>query len=421
MRGIRGAICAEDNARDSIYRATQSLLRELVERNRLQTNQIVAAFFTMTPDLDADFPAYAARDMGWDRVPMLGAQESLVPGAPERAIRVLVLAEGEGEPRAVYLGRAAAMRPDLAEPGDERWTAGGPAPRHGPSSGKGELLVVGLGLIGGSVAAGARRSGLFERVLGHDRDGAAAELALARGLVDEVAADLQVAAGRADMVVLATPVSVIVRLLGQLGAYLKPGTIVTDVGSTKRRIVQSMANLPVGVAAVGGHPMAGSTTGGAAAADSELFRGARWALVASARSEAGGVRETEALVAALGAQPVWLDAEEHDRIVSVTSHLAAAVAVGLVQTVAASGLSARDAELLIGPGFRSTSRLAAGDPEMTADMLTDNADYLGRAIDTFISPLQELARSAAGDRSALREQLARVRELRRSLMRGAAD
>lgn len=421
MRGIRGAICAEDNSRDSIYRATQSLLSELVERNHLQTHQIIAAFFTMTPDLDADFPAYAAREMGWDRVPMLGAQESLVPGAPERAIRVLVLAEGEGEPRVVYLGRAAAMRPDLAEPGDELWRAADPLPGRGQASGERELLVVGLGLIGGSVAAGARRSKLFERVLGYDRDGSAAELALQRGLVEDVAADLEVAAGRADMVVLATPVSAIVRLLGELGACLKPGTIVTDVGSTKRRIVESMANLPAGIAAVGGHPMTGGTASGAAAADPDLFRGTRWALVESARTDASAVREIEAFVDALGAQPVWFDAEEHDRIVSVTSHLAAAVAVGLVQTVAAAGRSGGDAELLIGPGFRSTSRLAAGDPRMTADMLSDNADFLGNAIGGFISSLQELAVNIAGDRAALREQLTRAREARASLMSGANE
>jgi prephenate dehydrogenase len=358
--------------------------------------------------------------MGWGGVPILGAQESQVPGAPERAIRVLVLAEGEGEARATYLGRAAAMRPDLAEPGDELWTEAGPAPQRLRASGNRSLLVVGLGLIGGSVAAGARRSGLFGRVLGYDRDGAVAELALKRGLVDDLALDLEVEAGRADMIVLATPVSSIVRLLEQLGQYLKDGATVTDVGSTKRRIVKAMASLPKGIGAVGGHPMAGSTASGAASANPELFRGARWALVESARSEDKARREVEELVRALGARPVRLGADEHDRIVALTSHLPAAVSVSLARAVAGAGSSLDDDQLLLGPGFASTSRLADGDPSMTCDMLTDNADYLRTAIAELIDNLEEFARTAA-DRAGLKEKLAEARELRRLLMGRAAD
>ena len=85
MRGIRGAICAHANTRPEIFEATQYLLSEIVKRNDLASEDVVAAFFTMTPDLNADFPAYAAREMGWTDVAMLGAQESLVPGGPERA------------------------------------------------------------------------------------------------------------------------------------------------------------------------------------------------------------------------------------------------------------------------------------------------------------------------------------------------
>lgn len=421
MRGIRGAICADDNTRDSIYRATQALLREMVKRNRLQPEEIVAAFFTMTPDLDADFPAYAARDMGWEAVPMLGAQESAVPGSPRRAIRALVLAEGEGEVRAVYLGLAAAMRPDLAEPGDESWTEAGPGPRGDRRVGKGSLLVVGLGLIGGSVAAGARRSGLYGQVLGHDRDRSAVALALERGLVDDVVKELEVDAGRADMIVLATPVSTIVQLLELLGPYVKPGAVVTDVGSTKRWIVEAMGNLPVGVGAVGGHPMAGGTSGGGGAANAGLFREARWALVESARTNAKAMREVEELVQALGARHIRLDAEQHDRIVALTSHLPAALSVGLMQTIGGASLSTHDIESLIGPGFKSTSRLADGDPVMTADMLAHNADFLGAAVANFMGSLEDLAQTAAADRAALTERLAKTRELRRSLLGATAD
>jgi prephenate dehydrogenase len=420
MRGIRGAICADDNTRDSIYRATQALLRELMKRNGLRTEDILAAFFTMTPDLNADFPAYAARELGWVRVPMLGAQESLVPGAPQRAIRVLVLAEGEGDSRAAYLGRAAAMRPDLAEPGDPSWDEERPETHLGKAEQARGLLVVGLGLIGGSVAAGARRSGLYAAVRGYDRDPKNAAMALERGLVDGVAVDLEADAARADMIVLATPVSAILRLIEDLGRHLRPGAVVTDVGSTKRGIVEALGNLPGGIGAVGGHPMAGSTASGAAAANPDLFKGARWAVVECARTDADALTAVEALVRSLGARPVRMRAEDHDRMVAMTSHLPALVAAALVETVGVAGPTGGD-EWLVGPGFLSTSRLAGGDPEMTSQMLADNADYLEEAVEAFVARLQECARTATGDPLTLAGRLAEARDLRQVLTRPAAD
>ncbi len=419
MRGIRGAICADDNTQDSIYRATQALLTELMKRNALRVENIAAAFFTMTPDLNADFPAYAAREMGWGNVPMLGAQESLVPGAPQRAIRVLLLAEGEGESRPAYLGRAAAMRPDLAEPGDRRWGEPGSIPLEEGASAR-ELLVVGLGLIGGSVAAGARRSGLFARVRGFDQDRKTAALALERGLIDGVAVDLEVDAERADMVVLAVPVLAIVRLIEDLGRHLRPGAVVTDVGSTKRRIADALGKLPAGVGAVGGHPMAGGTASGAAAANPGLFRSASWAVVECARTDANALNAVEELVRSLGARPVRMSADDHDRMVAVTSHLPAVLAAALVETVDVMGRQDRDGELLSGTGFLSASRLADGDPAMTSQMLADNADYLDGAVGAFVTKLQEYARAATGNPPVLAERLANTRELRRLLTRRAA-
>lgn len=345
---------------------------------------------------------------------MLGAQESLVPGAPQRAIRVLLLAEGEGEPRPAYLGRAAAMRPDLAEPGDQHWGEERSirVENAGPAR---ELLVVGLGLIGGSVAAGARRSGLFARVRGFDQDRKAAALALERGLIDGVAVDLKVDAERADMVLLAAPVWAIVELIEDLGPHLRPGAVVTDVGSTKRRIVDALGQLPDGVGAVGSHPMAGSTASGTAAADPGLFKDASWAVVECARTDANALDSVEELVRALGARPVRMRAEDHDRMVAVTSHLPAAVAAALVETVGMAGRQDGGAELLFGTGFLSTSRLADGDPVMTSQMLADNADYLEDAVGVFVTKLQEYARTATGNPPVLVDRLADTRALRRLL------
>lgn len=419
MRGIRGAVCAQDNTREAIHRATQHLLAEIVKRNKLTTGEIVAAFFTMTPDLDADFPAYAARDIGWTAIPMLGAQESPVRGAPERAIRVLVLARGDEPARHVYLGRAAAMRPDLVEPGDaESWNGATEEPRAGEGGGGplGRLLVVGLGLIGGSLAAAARASGLFTVVTGHDRDADAADAAVRCGLVDETTAELGAGLAEADMVVLAVPVSEIVNLLERVGEALRPGAVVTDVGSTKRSVVDAMAGLPEHVRAVGGHPMTGSTASGPRAARADLFRKAKWALVASARTDEGAMARVERLVRAVGARPVRVSAEVHDRVVAVTSHLPAVMAAALVQLAARLSDGVEDDSFLAGPGLRSASRLAAGDPVMTAQMLGENADNLSLAIDELVEALSELREAVNGDPLALCDRLAEIGAARTALM-----
>jgi monofunctional chorismate mutase len=398
------------------------LLAELTERNELTGDDVLAAFFTMTPDLNADFPAYAARDAGWTDVPMLGAQESLVPGAPERVIRVLALAGGDRPARHVYLGRAAAMRADLAEPGDaEAWDGSSEAaPGAGADRGAlGQLLVVGLGLIGGSVAAGARASGLFTAVRGYDKDSGQAAVAVRRRLVDVAADDLATELARADMVVLATPVDEVVKVIDSFGETLCPGTVVTDVGSTKRRIVAAMSRLPERVRAVGGHPMTGRTASGASAAAAELFRGARWALVPCDRTDEEALRRVEMLVRGFGAEPVHMDSATHDEMVAMTSHLPAVLAVGLVEL--AAGARDAESEVLTGPGFRSASRLADGDPLMTAQMLTDNADNLGRAIEAVIGRLNDLKGALTDDATRLRARLEDARLARSSLLRMVAD
>lgn len=397
MRAIRGAICARANSRDEIHGAAGHLLMELVRRNGLRPSEIVAIFFTMTPDLNADFPAYAARDLGWTGIAMLGAQESMVPGAPPRAIRVLVLAEGSGQARHVYLGEAAAMRPDLTEPGDEEaWPLerSGVGPRPAETDFTDRLLVVGTGLIGGSLAVVARRSGLVGAVVGFDRDRSRSVRALERGLLDSAAESLDAELGRADMVALAMPVEEIVELLPRMGSLLKPGAVVTDVGSTKRRIVEEMDKLPASVRAVGGHPLAGSTDAGPDAASADLFRGARWAIVPCGRSDEASLRRVEGLIAAAGARPLRVGAEEHDALVAVTSHLPACLAVALVRTVERlAGGAGRP--WLAGPAFASATRLVRGDAVMTSQMLSQNSEQLREALQEFGRQLQLVSASLA--------------------------
>jgi chorismate mutase len=120
LRGIRGAVNVASNTRREIFSKTQDLLRAMVRANGVRPDDVAAAFFTMTPDLDADFPAYAARDMGWKHVPMMCAGELAVPGGMKRVIRVMLLVNSSRPPRRIrhqYLGETPCLRPDLAKPG----------------------------------------------------------------------------------------------------------------------------------------------------------------------------------------------------------------------------------------------------------------------------------------------------------------
>lgn len=412
MRAIRGAICAERNTREAIYAATQTLLHAIVERNGLTPRAIVSVFFTMTPDLDAEYPAYAARDMGWTDVPMLGAVETPVPGALTRVIRALLLAQGDGESRHVYLGHAVQMRPDLAQPGDERkWN--GSAVHEPAASGRGTLLVIGLGLIGASLAAAARRAGVYTRVRGADLDPGVGKRAAALGHVDEVVEPGRALAD-ADLVVLAAPPRALPGLVREAGDRVRRGAVITDVGSVKGPVVRAMDALPEGVGAVGGHPMAGSERSGVDAADARLFEGAPWALVSTRRTDDAALEAVRRLIAAVGARPVPVDAAEHDRAVAVTSHLPALAACALALAADRAAEATPAVRALVGPGFRSATRLAAAPPALTADLLGGNRAALADAARAFLGAVEEIL-AAAGEPLELEPLVSRAGEVRARL------
>jgi prephenate dehydrogenase len=255
-------------------------------------------------------------------------------------------------------------------------------------------------------------------VCGFDRDEGQAGLAVRRGLVDGVTGDLDVELGLADMVVLAAPVKEIVDLVRRVDGRAKPGAVLTDVGSAKSEIVRAMGAMKSAIRAVGGHPMTGKTASGAESASPDLFRGAGWAIVQTTSSDEEAVARVERLVRSVGARPVRMSAPLHDRMVSVTSHLPAVMAVALVQLAAGLGDEPEHGAPLAGPGFASASRLAAGDPSMTAQMLQANAANLAQAVEALTEKLHRLAGLAARDGNELAVQLAEAQVLRASLARG---
>ncbi len=277
------------------------------------------------------------------------------------------------------------------------------------------LAVVGVGLLGGSVAKAARARGAAREVVGVGRHLARLRPALDEGALDHATTDLAAGLRGADLVVLAAPVAAIERLLPAVWAAAPADALLTDVGSTKAAIVRAARRLAAQrpLQFVGSHPMAGSERSGYAAARADLFQDAT-VVVTPADAEPRAVKGVTAFWEALGAgRVVALEAEVHDRAVAAISHLPHLVACALVDGVTrldpeAFGLAAR--------GFKDTTRIAAGDPEVWEEIFLANREALGAATREFLRALAELARAIdTGDGPGLRDALARIKARREAL------
>jgi prephenate dehydrogenase len=226
------------------------------------------------------------------------------------------------------------------------------------------VAVLGLGLMGGSL--GLALKGHCQTVLGYDPDPDARALARQLGAVERAASDPGDILPEADLVILAAPVRAILAWIDRL-PDLHPGNpVVLDLGSTKLSICQALQALPARFEPVGGHPMCGKETSGIAYAEKTLYHSASFFLIHLPNSTPRACSLAEQLAGALGARPVWLDAAEHDRWTASTSHVPYLVACALA---AATPL---EASQLVGPGFRSTSRLAGSSTSMMLDILKTN-------------------------------------------------
>ena len=257
--------------------------------------------------------------------------------------------------------------------------------------------MLGLGLIGTSIGLGLRRWAAAQpgdaplRVTGYDADLRRQQQARALKAIDVEARDLPSAVRPADLVVLAVPVGAMAEVMQDCAPHLKAGATVTDVASTKSQVMHwARTYLPATVGFVGGHPMAGGT-GSTEAAQADLFVGARWCIVPSVRANETAVELVLGLVAALGAQSYFVDADEHDGLVAAISHLPFTVAAALTTAVAADP-AWREMKLLAAGGFRDTTRLAEGSPVMHRDIARANAAALTRWLDRLI---EELGRARA--------------------------
>lgn len=280
------------------------------------------------------------------------------------------------------------------------------------------VAIIGTGLIGASLGISLREVPEVAEVVGHDADPVGLQTALGRGALDRAATDLVDAVARADVVVLAVPPSAIPATAVAIAPHLRPGTILTDVGSVKRDVVAAMeAAAPPGVHVVGGHPMAGSHEHGAAHAVKDMFVGATWLLTPTPRTDAGAMQLMNTLLGAIGARVVVVETEAHDLLVAVVSHLPQLTATTLM-TLAAERARRQDARLLLlaGGGFRDATRVAASNPQLWLDICRENRDAIVAVLDEYAARIGQLRMMLFdGDEERLVHLLTDAREARRSL------
>ncbi len=272
------------------------------------------------------------------------------------------------------------------------------------------VVVLGVGLIGGSVGLAVRAAWPGTRVVGVDaRDVLASAGAL--GAVTDTAADGATAAATADLVVLCAPLAANLAALSAIAPRLAPGALVTDVGSTKRGIVAAAATLGL-QAFVGGHPLAGAATSGTASAREQLFRGRPWILTPGSGTAPDAVDRVTTFVRGLGATPSVLDADAHDRLMAYVSHLPQVVASTLLDTV---GRTVGEAGLaLSGPGLADTTPLAASPGRLWAGILATNSDHVAEALEVLQTALGQV-RGSLTDATAIEARFAAAAQWRRHI------
>lgn len=244
------------------------------------------------------------------------------------------------------------------------------------------LAVVGLGLMGGSLARALRP--YAGKITGVEMNSLAREFAVANGVVDEATDDLRAGVSDADVVILAAPVRVIINVLNNsIGSYLRSNTLLVDIGSTKRDICEAMGKLPIGIQAIGGHPMTGKESNGVQESDATLFEGRPFVLCASRRTTPATRDRALQLIAAIKAVPIEMDAQRHDHVVAAISHLPYLISSALVATVAQQGEEDDAVWRLAAGGFRDTSRLAAQDLNMMGDILSTNTQAVATLLAIF--------------------------------------
>lgn len=273
------------------------------------------------------------------------------------------------------------------------------------------LTIVGVGLIGGSIGLAAKARGVARRIVGFGRDPEKLIQAHRLGAIDDASSDLANAVRDADLVVFCTPVDRIAEQILDAAPHCKRGTILTDAGSTKREIVAKVeASLPDHVDFAGGHPIAGSEKKGAEHASADLFVGRTVVLTPTEKTRGEAMQKIMHFWHALGATTCVLSPELHDQALALTSHLPHLVASALAASVPA------DWRNLAGTGFRDTTRIASGDPEIWTPIFLQNRAAVLQALTTLEHRFNLFREAlATNDTARIEEFLSQAKRMRDAL------
>jgi len=278
------------------------------------------------------------------------------------------------------------------------------------------IALLGTGLMGGSLGMAIRECTLATEVVGYDRDPEVLTTALERGAVDRAVGSPREAVVGAELVVLAVPIRFCRQLVESCTAHFSSGTVVTDLGSTKQFLAEELRGiLPRGVIYVGGHPMTGSEESGIEAADPALLENAIYVLTpdeGQSQKEWGRMVD---LIEGIGAQPLVISPAEHDQLVALVSHLPHLAAVALVEVAAEEGKEEMVQTLAAG-GFRDTTRIAMGNPEIWRDIFATNREAIDIFLGRYLHELEEVRRMiTGGQEDKITATLERARSFRRKI------
>jgi len=277
-----------------------------------------------------------------------------------------------------------------------------------------KITIIGVGLLGGSIGLAARKNRVAKEIAGFVRGAKNISDCEKFGATDFATTDLLAAVSNSDLIILCTPLAQMLPLAKQFLPALKRGAIVTDVGSVKAGVVRELETLvqKSGAHFVGGHPMAGAEKTGVAAARENLFENAVCVLTPTKKSNASAVRKLEQFWQSLGARVLKLDAAQHDLLVSRSSHLPHVVAATLANLVLNPANPKTQAQLCA-TGFRDTTRIASGSPEMWRDIALANRKNLSRSVDAFVAELKKLQSALkSGEAKALEKIFATAKSRR---------
>lgn len=281
----------------------------------------------------------------------------------------------------------------------------------------GNLAIVGMGLMGGSLGMAALERGLAQQVIGFDQDPRAAAQALAKGAIRRAAPTLREAVSDADIVVIATPVGSIAEVFARAAPHLRPGTIVTDLGSTKAGIVDQIGTIaPFSVHFIGGHPVAGSEREGIHAAAADMYEGCLWILTPTQATSSEAYGRLTRFLTGLDARVLSLDPKRHDEALALTSHLPQLLSSALMSFAAEVAGSGEGSLLLTAGGFRDMTRIAGSSPDLWLDIVRQNQPALVSLVRRFREFFGIAAASLEhGDWAGLRAWLLDAQSARRAL------